>query len=147
MSFPTFLVHSRRRSSSCSSVLSTSPITSNLSNSPPSIPEIPSLLVCTRCRTHLAPYPNIISKAFTGRHGRAYLCAKITNVKIGQPHERMLATGMHTVADINCQTCGSIIGWKYLAASEQAQKYKVGKYILESGRCVKLNTWEMQEMD
>ncbi|KAL0316395.1 UNVERIFIED_CONTAM: protein yippee-like [Sesamum calycinum] len=43
----------------------------------------------------------------------------------------MMMTGMHTVVDIFCVACGSIVGWKYEAAHEKSQKYKVGKFILE----------------
>ena len=53
-------------------------------------------------------------------------------------------TGMHTVADIRCagETCGSVLGWKYVAAEDESQKYKVGKFILECGRVVRVSTWE-----
>lgn len=51
-------------------------------------------------------------------------------------------TGWHTVADITCGTCASKLGWKYVDAKEQAQKYKVGKYILEMERVVTHRSWE-----
>ncbi|KAG5550512.1 hypothetical protein RHGRI_015475 [Rhododendron griersonianum] len=43
----------------------------------------------------------------------------------------MMMTGMHTVVDIFCVGCGSIVGWKYEAAYEKSQKYKEGKFIIE----------------
>ncbi|KAK8561669.1 hypothetical protein V6N12_048733 [Hibiscus sabdariffa] len=43
----------------------------------------------------------------------------------------MMITGMHTVVDIFCVECGSIVGWKYEFAREKTQKYKEGKFILE----------------
>ncbi|KAE8662341.1 Protein yippee-like [Hibiscus syriacus] len=43
----------------------------------------------------------------------------------------MMMTGMHTVVDIFCVGCGSIVGWKYESAHEKTQKYKEGKFILE----------------
>lgn len=69
----------------------------------------------------------------------------------------MLLTGLHVVADIYCKVCESRLGWKYvrgapaalcasplfgpsaalplapaqLAAYEEEQKYKEGKFILE----------------
>ncbi|OMO97569.1 Peptidase S26A, signal peptidase I [Corchorus olitorius] len=48
-----------------------------------------------------------------------------------EKEERMMMTGMHTVVDIFCVGCGSIVGWKYEAAHEKMQKYKEGKFILE----------------
>ncbi|PIA59366.1 hypothetical protein AQUCO_00400328v1 [Aquilegia coerulea] len=53
------------------------------------------------------------------------------NVTEGEKEERMMMTGLHTVADIFCVGCGSIVGWKYEAAHEKSQKYKEGKFILE----------------
>ncbi|KAF6147067.1 hypothetical protein GIB67_036786 [Kingdonia uniflora] len=53
------------------------------------------------------------------------------NVTVGKKEERMMMTGMHTVADIFCVCCGSIVGWKYESAQEKNQKYKEGKFILE----------------
>ena len=36
------------------------------------------------------------------------------NITIGEKEERMMMTGMHTVVDIFCIGCGSIVGWKYV---------------------------------
>ncbi|KAK6125967.1 hypothetical protein DH2020_040275 [Rehmannia glutinosa] len=86
---------------------------------------------CKYCQTHLALADDIISKSFHCRHGKAYLFDKVVNVTNGEKEERMMITGMHTVVDIFCVGCGSIVGWKYEAAHEKSQKYKVGKFILE----------------
>ncbi|KAI5578956.1 hypothetical protein BDE02_08G060000 [Populus trichocarpa] len=53
------------------------------------------------------------------------------NVFVGEKEERMMITGLHTVADIFCVGCGSIVGWKYETAHERSQKYKEGKSVLE----------------
>jgi hypothetical protein len=50
---------------------------------------------------------------------------------------RTLVTGAHTVADVECRGCSAVLGWKYLAADEEAQRYKVGKFILEERRVVR----------
>ncbi|ROW00771.1 hypothetical protein VMCG_06566 [Cytospora schulzeri] len=126
----------------------------------------------------------IVSKGFTGRHGRALLVAappptatptcpgsplstttgspsppaaptnansynslardgaNLVNVTVGRPEPRALVTGAHVVADITCATCGVKIGWKYVDAREQSQKYKVGKFILETERVVLHRSWE-----
>jgi len=39
-----------------------------------------------------------------------------------------------------------VLGWKYVDAAEDSQKYKVGKYILETKRIVKGAGWD-QEID
>ncbi|KMZ56955.1 Protein yippee-like [Zostera marina] len=86
---------------------------------------------CKHCQTHLAASDQIVSKSFHCKHGRAYLFSKVVNVSSGINEDRLMMTGMHTVADIFCVKCGSIVGWKYIAAHEKAQKYKEGKFILE----------------
>ncbi|XP_062214891.1 protein yippee-like [Phragmites australis] len=86
---------------------------------------------CKHCHTHLALAADIISKAFHSKHGKAYLFNKVVNVTNGVKDDRMMITGMHTVSDIFCVGCGSIVGWKYEAAHEKSQRYKEGKYILE----------------
>jgi hypothetical protein len=154
-----------------------SPLQNRLSSDP-----CPHTLRCSRCAADFAYHAQIVSKAFFGRHGRAYLVAPLPapghppppswwpvplhvpgtaadpslaseqeteseepgllNVRIGTPEERLLATGLHTVADVSCLSCGQYVGWKYIAARNQTQKYKVGKFILETGRVVKYQPLE-----
>jgi len=73
---------------------------------------------------------------FRCKNGKAYLFGKVVNVNVGEKDDRVMTTGMHTVCDIFCVACGSILGWKYLAAAEKAQRYKEGKFILDRGRVV-----------
>lgn len=150
---------------------------------------LPDVLRCNTCGTDVAYGLQIVSKGFTGRHGRALLVspplsssqpscpgsdyhlptrsgssvsggrstapvlspghhtlardgADLVNITVGRPESRNLVTGAHVVADINCATCGVKIGWKYVDAREQAQKYKVGKFILETERVVLYRSWE-----
>lgn len=145
---------------------------------------LPDVLRCTTCGTDVAYGLQVVSKGFTGRHGRALLVSpplpsstpscpgpplsspsagpapqqqhpnpssysslardgtNLVNVTVGAPEKRSLVTGMHVVADITCATCGVKIGWKYVDAREQAQKYKVGKFILETERVALHRTWE-----
>lgn len=35
-------------------------------------------------------------------------------MSVGEKEERQMTTGMHTVADIFCVGCGSIVGWTYV---------------------------------
>ncbi|KAJ6982950.1 hypothetical protein NC653_025922 [Populus alba x Populus x berolinensis] len=59
------------------------------------------------------------------------ISSRRVNVFAGEKEERMMITGLHTVADIFCVGCGSIVGWKYETAHEKSQKYKEGKSVLE----------------
>ena len=73
---------------------------------------------CACCRTPVATHDQLVSKSFHGRHGRAFLFASATNVTLGAKEERVLLTGLHSVADSFCAECTSRIGWKYLEAFE-----------------------------
>ncbi|KAK6360567.1 hypothetical protein TWF730_006706 [Orbilia blumenaviensis] len=115
----------------------------------PTLSTTTTYLSCSSCRTNLCFSSSVISKGFTGRHGRAYLVTSLIpgNIIHGKPTSRSLQTGAHTVSDISCKVCGSILGWKYIHAEERGQKYKVGKYILETGRVDKVNYWDGREND
>ena len=89
---------------------------------------------CQACRTHLVTHDDLVSKAFTGRHGPAWLFADCLNVTLGPAESRMLTTGLHVVADTFCMNCEQMVGWKYHEAFEASEKYKIGKYIVERGR-------------
>ncbi|KAL8682537.1 MAG: hypothetical protein Q9186_001390 [Xanthomendoza sp. 1 TL-2023] len=122
-----------------------------------------SHLRCARCAADLCPTSQIISKGFTGRHGRAYLvsAASVTetlshdyhqprntkrlslpNTRTHKAMPRQLVTGAHTVSDVSCAFCGSVIGWKYDSAEEETQRYKVGKFILETKKVFSSVCWE-----
>lgn len=117
-----------------------------------------SRIRCAKCSTDLCLTSQIISKGFTGRHGRAFLVqgtpshiqthtSTLPNTFQNKAVPRNLVTGQHTVSDISCAICGSILGWKYVEASEESQKYKVGKYILETKRIKVSVCWEHDEND
>ena len=36
------------------------------------------------------------------------------NITLGPKEERLLMTGLHTVADIYCTCCNTVLGWKYV---------------------------------
>ncbi|KAJ6007958.1 hypothetical protein N7540_011934 [Penicillium herquei] len=118
-----------------------------------------SYLHCTGCAAHLCLTSQIISKGFTGRHGRAYLVSvdsgtavsisassspttSLPNTILHNPVPRQLVTGAHTVSDISCEICGAVLGWKYVAAEDESQRYKVGKFILETKRIATSSCWE-----
>lgn len=50
------------------------------------------------------------------------------NVALGDTEDRSLLTGIHTVADIHCNVCDCVLGWKYvrhilIAQNSQAVRY------------------------
>ncbi|KAL3457738.1 yippee zinc-binding/DNA-binding /Mis18, centromere assembly-domain-containing protein [Aspergillus heterothallicus] len=115
----------------------------------------PACIRCSNCATHLCLTSQIISKGFTGRHGRAYLVStqstvnarsnpaeSLPNTVLQAPVSRNLVTGAHTVSDITCAFCGNVIGWKYIDAEGDSQKYKVGKFILETRKIMTTTAWD-----
>mmetsp|Transcript_56851 Transcript_56851/g.64885 ORF Transcript_56851/g.64885 Transcript_56851/m.64885 type:complete len:113 (-) Transcript_56851:377-715(-) len=102
--------------------------------------DAPRIYICGHCRCHLANLDDLVSKAFQGRHGKAYLFDTITNFSLGPLEERTLNTGQHVVCDIFCKGCHRVIGWKYEVAHEPSQKYKEGKFIIERMQMIKLES-------
>jgi len=92
---------------------------------------------CANCLSHLALHDELVSKAFQGRHGRAFLFGNCINVSLGPREDRVLTTGLHTVCDIFCLGCQVNVGWFYQQAFEQSQKYKEGKFIIEKEKTIK----------
>ncbi|KAH7278785.1 hypothetical protein KP509_38G056100 [Ceratopteris richardii] len=72
-----------------------------------------------------------------GRNGRAFLLENLVNILVGPKENRQLLTGLHTVADVLCLQCHEILGWKYVKAYEESQRYKEGKYILEKAKVMR----------
>ncbi|CAG8488471.1 3464_t:CDS:2 [Paraglomus brasilianum] len=73
------------------------------------------------------------------------------NISLGPKEDRLLITGLHSVKDIRCNVCTQVVGWKYINnrtllfkvfAFEESQKYKEGKYIVESAMITKENQWD-----
>ncbi|KAK4113379.1 yippee-domain-containing protein, partial [Canariomyces notabilis] len=142
---PTLRIPFRRRDVS-DPVVSPPPLASEPTTPPSSVPLTrtqPDTLRCANCATDLAYHAQIVSKGFMGRHGRAYLATDLINIRVGRPEDRHLVTGPHVVADISCVGCGAVVGWKYVDARVPGQKYKVGKFILETGKVVGFASWEV----
>jgi hypothetical protein len=66
----------------------------------------------------------------------------LINTKTGRNVSRELLTGAHVVADVTCAICQTVLGWKYVDAKELGQRYKIGKFILETKRVVMRVCWE-----
>lgn len=73
---------------------------------------------CKRCKAHLTTIDLLVSRQFNGQHGKAYLFDRVANINLGEPEDRHMITGMHTVRDIRCDKCDTILGWKYVSKGE-----------------------------
>ncbi|CAN1259411.1 Protein yippee-like At3g11230 [Linum perenne] len=70
---------------------------------------------CKHCKTNLALSDDIVSKISLLLHLVVFTLFYRVNVSTGEKEERLMMTGKHTVADIFCVGCGSIVGWKYVS--------------------------------
>ncbi|XP_052869254.1 protein yippee [Anopheles bellator] len=86
---------------------------------------------CAACETNLTNKRELISTRFTGATGRAYLFKRVVNLTYSQVQDRVMLTGRHMVRDVMCKNCKAKLGWMYEFATEETQKYKEGRVILE----------------
>lgn len=107
------------------------------------------LFSCARCDTNLTNRTELISTRFTGATGRAFLFNRVVNLTYSDVQDRVMLTGRHMVnalkplilpltthkhtqvRDVSCKSCDSKLGWMYEFATEENQRYKEGRVILE----------------
>ncbi|XP_065320420.1 GATA zinc finger domain-containing protein 14-like isoform X2 [Gordionus sp. m RMFG-2023] len=89
------------------------------------------LFSCASCDTILTNRSELISTRFTGATGRAFLFNKTVNLNYSDVQDRVMLTGRHIVRDVTCKNCEAKVGWMYEFATEENQRYKEGKVILE----------------
>ncbi|XP_051149294.1 protein yippee-like At4g27745 [Andrographis paniculata] len=97
---------------------------------------------CYRCRTHVALHDHLISTDFQGPKGCAFLFSSAFNVRLGKREYPQMMTGLFMVADVHCDDCHNVSGWRYLIAVEDSHKYKEGKFVIE-----RLNITEFGDED
>ncbi|XP_064396079.1 protein yippee-like 5 [Halichondria panicea] len=86
---------------------------------------------CTNCDTALTNRSELVSTRFTGATGRAFLFNRVVNLLFSEVENRIMLTGRHIVRDVSCKNCTTRLGWIYEFATEDSQKYKEGRVILE----------------
>ena len=53
-----------------------------------------------------------------------------------------MLTGRHMVRDVRCRNCNSKLGWIYEFATEDSQRYKEGRVILERALINEVETFK-----
>jgi len=91
-----------------------------------------TIFKCPDCQSHYFTSSNIVSDNFHGKDGGAYLIDKVVNTKQGELEKRHMLTGTYTVCDTLCRICNKYIGWQYLTAEDQSEKYKEQKHVIET---------------
>ncbi|GFS28817.1 protein yippee-like 5 [Nephila pilipes] len=89
------------------------------------------LFLCASCDTVLTNRSELISTRFTGATGRAFLFNKAVNLVYSEVQHRVMLTGHHVVRDVSCKNCDTKLGWIYEFATDDNQRYKEGRVILE----------------
>ena len=89
------------------------------------------LVLCAKCETPLTNKTELMSTRFTGATGKAFLFKKVVNLVYSEVEDRVMMTGRHMVRDVSCKNCAARLGWMYEFATEDTQRYKEGRVILE----------------
>lgn len=65
--------------------------------------------------------------------GGLRLCHHLTRriLYFSEVQDRVMLTGRHMVRDVSCKNCDTKLGWIYEFATEENQRYKEGRVILE----------------
>ncbi|TKY68769.1 yippee protein [Spatholobus suberectus] len=92
---------------------------------------------CKNCQNPIVFRGELLAKNYLAKTGRALMFSHARNIVIGPKQERSLITGAYAVAGIFCNNCGEELGWKYLQAYDARQKFKEGKFIIETAKIVK----------
>ncbi|XP_051149290.1 protein yippee-like At4g27745 [Andrographis paniculata] len=90
---------------------------------------------CRRCRTQVALDDHIICREIQARRSTRMCFPILECIQHSGGEERTPAAGdgEYIVADVYCHDCNTVLGWKYLMATEdqESQKYKEGKFVIE----------------
>jgi len=89
------------------------------------------LFSCASCDTFLTNRTELVSTRFTGATGRAFLFNRVVNLDYSEVQDRIMLTGRHMVRDVSCKRCKTKLGWMYEYATDESQRYKEGRVILE----------------
>ena len=79
---------------------------------------------------------------FIGATGRAFLFSRAVNLFYSEIQERQMLTGRHMVRDVWCRNCSSKLGWIYEFATDDSQRYKEGRVILERALINEVETFK-----
>lgn len=98
-------------------------------------------MVCVSCGRDVASCGRIIWEGYMGAQEPAFLMRSTVNLEqAGSPRHEHLSTGLYTLMDVVCSGCHSPMGWQYLQASHEDQKYKEGATLLRHSMLKKVTS-------
>lgn len=100
------------------------------------------IFLCASCETPLTNRAELISTRFTGATGRAFLFNRVVNLSFSEVQDRVMLTGRHMVRDVSCKSCDAKLGWIYEFATEETQRYKEGRVILERALVTEIESFD-----
>jgi len=100
------------------------------------------IFACASCETPLTNRAELISTRFTGATGRAFLFNRVVNLSFSEVQDRVMLTGRHMVRDVSCKSCEAKLGWIYEFATEDSQRYKEGRVILERALVTEIESFD-----
>ena len=74
---------------------------------------------------------DIIRTDYQCQSGKALFVANVKNVLEGPLTPKHFISGHYVIQDIHCMGCLQSVGWKYLEAQEDENKFKETNYVIE----------------
>lgn len=96
------------------------------------LPQEQPKFVCSSCSLDVGMQSHIIWEGYMGANKSAYLFSEVRNLEpASEPRKQQLSTGHFLLQDVRCKSCSTALGWTYLKAWHQDQKYKEGTTIVQ----------------
>ncbi|KAK9835611.1 hypothetical protein WJX74_004193 [Apatococcus lobatus] len=94
---------------------------------------------CASCGADIASHGQLLWEGYMGVRQPALLFTVTLNLDTAASlREEQLSTGCYVLADVTCRACSSPMGWSYLHASNEEQKYKEGCTLLQKSMLKKV---------
>ena len=74
---------------------------------------------------------DIIRNDYQCQSGKALFASNVTNIFEGKTTSKHFISGHYTIKDIYCMKCFAVVGWKYVTAQEEDNKFKEQNYVIE----------------
>jgi len=98
---------------------------------------------CSKCKAEIVSDKGLIWEGFMGQGRPAFLFRldSVVNVEeCGEPRKQELSTGEYALIDVRCRICFASLGWRYLSASNEEQKYKEGATLIDQSALLKISS-------
>jgi len=110
------------------------------------------ILECNKCHTHIGRCIDMHESrknnfSFRGKYGECILIRNVVNIRKGPVRDVVYLTGNHKSSTIYCIKCDQYLGWYYIYAEDNQQKYKETQCCLEKSFVSFATTGVQQEIN